>query len=136
MAVDVVAAVADRLEAAQSARTVYRYAVPDGPLPDCYLLVSGNVGETTSSNMGGLADRRDAQVDVKSVAIHPDPLAASRMAGTGAAIVVDALTDWRAVLGRATWLPDHIASHGPTRDESLPGPVYQAVERYVFAYQP
>ena len=61
--------VAARIESVVgAARAVYRYGVPDGPLPDTYLLVTGSVGETSSGNLSGLSsDRRTASVDVKSI---------------------------------------------------------------------
>lgn len=137
MAEDVVEPVAARIESVVgAARAVYRYGVPDGPLPDTYLLVTGSVGETSSGNLSGLADRRTASVDVKSVSRSPDRRQAAREALWGSRKVVDALTDYRPAVGRVTWLMEHLASYPPTADDSLPEVVMQAVERYTLAYQP
>ena len=105
--------------------------------PDTYLLVTGSVGETSSGNLSGLADRRTASVDVKSISRSPDRRQAAREALWGSRKVVDALTDFRPAVGRATWFMDHLASYAPTADDSLPDDVVmQAVERYTLAYQP
>ncbi len=135
---DVIEPVAARIESAVgAARVVFRYGVPDGPLPDTYLLVTGSVGETSSGNLSGLADRRTASVDVKSISRSPDRRQAAREALWGSRKVVDALTDFRPAVGRATWFMDHLASYAPTPDDSLPDDVVmQAVERYTLAYQP
>ena len=94
MAEDVVEVIAARIESVVgSARTVYRYGVPDGTLPSAYLLVTASVGETSSTNLAGLADRRTPSVDVKSVSRDPDRQKAAREALWGARKVVDALTD-------------------------------------------
>ena len=138
MAEDVVELIAARIESVVgSARTVYRYGVPDGTLPSAYLLVTASVGETSSTNLAGLADRRTPSVDVKSVSRSPDRRQAAREALWGARKVVDALTDFRPAVGRVAWLMDHLASYAPTADDSLPDAVVlHAVERYTLAYQP
>lgn len=118
------------------ARTVYRHGVPDGTLPSAYLLVTASVGETSSTNLAGLADRRTPSVDVKSVSRDPDRQNACREALWGARKAVDALTDFRPAVGRVAWLMDHLASYAPAADDSLPDVVMQAVERYTLAYQP
>lgn len=137
MAEDVVEVIAAQIESAVGvARTVYRYGVPDGTLPSAYLLVTASVGETSSANLAGLADRRTPSVDIKSVSRDPDRQKAAREALWGARKVVDALTDFRPAVGRVAWLMDHLASYPPTADDSLPEVVMQAVERYTLAYQP
>ena len=138
MAEDVVEPVAARIESVVgAARAVYRYGVPDGSLPDTYILVTASVGETSSTNLAGLADRRTPSVDVKSISRSPDRRQAAREALWGSRKVVDALTDFRPAVGRMAWLMDHLASYAPTADDSLPDAVVmQAVERYTLAYQP
>lgn len=137
MAEDVVEVIAARIESVVGvARMVYRYGVPDGTLPSAYLLVTASVGETSSTNLAGLADRRTSSVDVKSVSRDPDRQKAAREALWGARKVVDALTDFRPAVGRVAWLLDHMASYAPAADDSLPEVVMQAVERYTLAYQP
>jgi len=138
LAEDVVEPIASRIESVVgAARVVYRYGVPDGALPATYILVTASVGETSSSNLAGLADRRTSTVDVKSVSRDPDRHQAAREALWGARKVVDALTDFRPAVGRVAWLMDHLASYAPTADDSLPDAVVmQAVERYTLAYQP
>ena len=138
MAEDVVEVIAARIESVVgAARMVYRYGVPDGTLPSAYLLVTASVGETSSTNLAGIADRRTPSVDVKSVSSDPDRQKAAREALWAARKVVDALTDYRPAVGRVTWLMDHLASYAPTADDSLPDAVVmQAVERYTLAYQP
>ncbi len=137
MAEDVVEPIAARIESVVgAARVVYRYGVPDGTLPSAYLLVTASVGETSSTNLAGLADRRTPSVDVKSVSRDPDRQKAFREALEGARRVVDALTDFRPAVGRVAWLMDHVASYPPKADGSLPVVVMQAVERYTLAYQP
>ncbi|MBK7509664.1 MAG: hypothetical protein IPI16_16680 [Comamonadaceae bacterium] len=135
---DVIEPVAARIESAVgAARVVFRYGVPDGPLPDTYLLVTGSVGETSSGNLSGLADRRTASVDVKSISRSPDRRQAAREALWGSRKVVMSLTDFRPPWAvrrgsRTTWRPD-----APTADDSLPDDVVmQAVARYTLAYQP
>ena len=100
---DVIEPVAARIESAVgAARVVFRYGVPDGkPLPDTYLLVTGSVGETSSGNLSGLADRRTASVDVQSISHSPDRPPAARAALCGSRTVVDALTDYRPAAGPA-----------------------------------
>ena len=137
MAEDVVEPIASRIESVVgAARVVYRYGVPDGALPATYILVTASVGETSSSNLAGLADRRTSTVDVKSVSRDPDRHQAAREALWGARKVVDSLTDFRPAVGRVAWLLDHMASYAPAADDSLPEVVMQAVERYTLAYQP
>lgn len=138
MAEDVVEPIASRIESVVgAARVVYRYGVPDGALPATYILVTASVGETSSSNLAGLADRRTSTVDVKSVSRDPDRHQAAREALWGARKVVDALTDYRPSVGRVAWPMDHLTSYAPVADDSLPDAVVmQAVERYTLAYQP
>lgn len=138
MAEDVVEPIASRIESVVgAARVVYRYGVPDGALPATYILVTASVGETSSSNLAGLADRRTSTVDVKSVSRDPDRHQAAREALWGARKVVDALTDYRPSVGRVAWPMDHLTSYTPVADDSLPDAVVmQAVERYTLAYQP
>ena len=101
LADDVVEPIAARIESVVGAtRTVYRYGVPDGPLPDTYILVTASVGETSSTNLAGLADRRAPSVDVKSVSRSPDRRQAAREALWGARKVVDSLTDFRPAVER------------------------------------
>ena len=138
MAEDVVEPIASRIESVVgAARVVYRYGVPDGALPATYILVTASVGETSSSNLAGLADRRTSTVDVKSVSRDPDRHQAAREALWGARKVVDSLTDFRPAVGRVAWPMDHLTSYAPVADDSLPDAVVmQAVERYTLAYQP
>ena len=138
MAEDVVEPIASRIESVVgAARVVYRYGVPDGALPATYILVTASVGETSSSNLAGLADRRTSTVDVKSVSRDPDRHQAAREALWGARKVVDSLTDFRPAVGRVAWPMDHLTSYAPVADDSLPDAVVmQAVERYALAYQP
>jgi len=138
LAEDVVEPIASRIESVVgAARVVYRYGVPDGALPATYILVTASVGETSSSNLAGLADRRTSTVDVKSVSRDPDRHQAAREALWGARKVVDALTDYRPSVGRVAWPMDHLTSYAPVADDSLPDAVVmQAVERYTLAYQP
>ena len=136
LAEDIAAVVAARLAQMITARTVYTYAVPEGYLPERYLLVTANAGETSSGNVAGLADQRMSSVDVTSVAADADRAAAAREALWGSRQAVDALTDYRPTVGRATWRVEHLASYAPRVDESLPEPVMVAVERFTLAYQP
>lgn len=138
MADDVVEPIASRIgSVVGAARVVYRYGVPDGALPATYILVTASVGETSSSNLAGLADRRTSTVDVKSVSRDPDRRQAAREALWGARKVVDSLTDFRPAVGRVAWPMDHLTSYAPVADDSLPDAVVmQAVERYTLAYQP
>lgn len=136
MAEDVVEAVAARIEGFVGSRSVYRHAVPGGTLPDSYLVVIASAGETTSTNLSGFADRRTPVVDVRSVARDADRAAAARASSWGARRAVDAMSDWRPTVGRATWLPEHLSSYAPVPDEDLPDAVMVTVERWTLAYQP
>lgn len=134
---DVVEPVAARIESVLgAARVVYRHGAPSGTLPDRYLLVTGSAGETSSSNLSGAADQRVASVNVTSVSQSADPAVAGAEAAWGARMAVGALTDWRPVIGRATWLLMHLASYAPAPDDDLPGAVSMALERFALTYQP
>ena len=68
MADDVVEAIAARIEfVVGAARTVYRYGVPDGALPDTPHPRDRERWGDVQHNLAGLADRRTPSVDVKSI---------------------------------------------------------------------
>jgi hypothetical protein len=135
--VDVVPVIAARLESVLGAsRTVYRYGVPAGDLPTRYVVVRSSTGEGTAANLADVVDQRAPVVFVTSVAAAPSDADAAREAGWAQRKCVDALTDWRPALGRASWLPEHVSSLAPTRDDSLPGPVAYAVDQFIPRYQP
>lgn len=133
---DVVEAVAARIESVLgSARVVYRHAVPDSPAAR-YVVVRGSVGETSSQNFSDLADQRTPIVWVTSSSHSDAAETAAREVAWAQSRVVDALTDWRPALGRATWKAQHLISQPTQRDDSLPDHVVFAVDQYLIQYQP
>lgn len=135
--VDVVNVIAARLAASLgAARVVYPYGVPAGELPARYVVVRASTGEGTAGNLADVVDQRAPVVFVTSVAYADSDADAAREAGWAQRKCVDALTDWRPSLGRASWLPEHVSSLPPSRDDSLPGPVAYAVDQFIPRYQP
>ena len=130
--------VAERLRSALgSARTVFEYAVPAGPLPERYLLVTDTPGVDDGERACGVVDARTPVLFVTSVARDDShPARASREAGWGGRKVVDALASWRPVTGRPTNLC-RVAATSPIRqDDSLPGFVAMQTIQATVTYQP
>ncbi len=134
--VDVVEAVASRIESLSLSRPAYRWSAPSDPGAR-YFIVRASTGQTYGDNLSGGVDSREPVVWITSVSSAIDPASAGREAAWGAQRAVDALMGWRFTLGQATWLPEHVASQPPTADDSLPDrTVTQAVEQFVIKYQP
>ena len=49
---------------------------------------------------------------------------------------VDALVSWRASIGQASWLPEHVVSSRPQRDTDAEGVVVYVNDQFILRYQP
>lgn len=120
-------AVATRLEAQVTSRTVYVHAVPDGPLPSRYLLVEASEGDEYPSRAVDAPNVQVPFVWVRSVSRHQSPDVAAREAGWGAAAVRTALRGWRP---DDEWRIRSYASVPPGRNEALSATTFFAVEQF------
>mgnify|MGYP003588834947 FL=1 len=120
--------VAARLRAHVTSRTVFEFAVPDGPLPTAYLLVRATPASERATRMTDTTDHVMWTVRVLSVARHVDPFKAARTADVGSSMARTALRDYRPLLG--PWRMRFELSADAYRDESLPETTFVAAIQY------
>lgn len=120
--------VADHLRS-QTPRTVYDGAVPDGAIPDQYLVVWSAEGLEEATRACDAASVQSPTVWVNSVSRDDDPETASREARWGAA---RARTVLRGVRPEGRWplQPVPGGSSPARRDESIPETTFVASEQF------
>ena len=120
-------AAAARLTSRIPSRTVYSGAVPDGPLPERYLIVWASEGSEESTRSPGSATVQTPALWVTSVSRNPSPLVAAREAAWAAGKVRAALRGWRP---ESAWLVRAEVSSPPRRDESIAATTFAATEQF------
>lgn len=128
-------AIAARLVGKVNAWQIYTHGVPDGPLPQRYIVVWGAPGDESASTVSDATDMREPVAWVTSVCRFPDGQFAATEVNASSARVRDALRDWRPSLGRVSWKCRNVSSGAGRRDESLPDTVFSAVEGFTALYQ-
>lgn len=118
-----------------ASRTVYLDEAPDGDLPDRYVIAALSVGESEAAWCGAV-ESRTPTLFVTSVARGVDAESAAREAKWASRKAVDALVSWRASIGQASWLPEHVVSSRPQRDTDAEGVVVYVSDQFVLRYQP
>lgn len=124
----VVEDVAARLRTQVPSRTVYEYAVPDGPLPAAYVLVRSAVTDEESVRMCGTVSVETSTVRVLSVARNNNPHVAGRTADAGSAFCRAALRGYRP--GAGQWRLVYETGSDAYRDDSLPETTYMTALQY------
>ncbi len=119
--------VAARLRAHVTSRTVFEFAVPDGPLPTAYLLVRATPASERATRMADSTSVVSWTVRVLSVARHADSFKGARTADTGLSMARDALRDFRPV---GQWPLRYETGVDAFRDESLPDTTFIAAAQY------
>ena len=123
-------ALASRIAAVVTDRTVYPYAAPDGPKPPRYLVVRGSSIAESASRAVGQIDVSDESVWVASVSRNDDPQVAAREAQWGADAARAALRDWSPQLGGTSWLVRLVGSQPAYRDEQVVETAYVSVGQF------
>lgn len=108
-------------------RTVYDGAVPDGAIPEQYLVVWAAEGLEEATRACDAASVQSPTVWVNSASRDDDPEVASREARWGAA---RARTVLRGVRPEGRWTLRPTGSSPARRDESIPETTYVASEQF------
>jgi hypothetical protein len=124
--VTLIADVTARLAAQIPSRTVYAGAVPDGTLPQRYLVVWASEGSEESTRLCDTTNVQTPTFWVTSVARNARPNEAAQEAAWGASKVRAALRDWRP---DNRWKVRPESSQPALRDESASTTFY-AVEQF------
>ena len=115
-----------RLAAQIPSRTVYAGAVPDGTLPQRYLVVWASEGTEESTRMCDTTNVQTPTFWVTSVSRNASPMVASQESAWGSSRVRAALRDWRP---DAKWKVRPETSQPARRDESA-STTFFAVEQF------
>ena len=118
--------VTTRLAAQIPSRTVYAGAVPDGTLPQRYLVVWASEGSEESTRLCDTTNVQTPTFWVSSVSRNNSPQVAAQEASWGSSRVRTALRDWRP---DAMWKVRPEASQPAIRNETATT-TYYAVEQF------
>lgn len=120
--------VALTLRAALPTTTVYDFAVPNGPLPESYILVRAGVADEYATRMCATTSTAEDLVRVLAVSRHSQPEVAASRADALRSSFVPVLRDWRPAGSLRSLRWD--AGGDAFRDTSLPDQTFVAPVQY------